>query len=71
MTIYGGKKVFSTFSEVVVDGFFVSCTKCGWHSKISILASSIGAMIVFKCNHCGNEHTEGGGTKWMTSLQKF
>jgi predicted RNA-binding Zn-ribbon protein involved in translation (DUF1610 family) len=52
VTIFGGKKVFSTFSEVVVDGFFVSCTKCGWHSKVEVYADEV---VVFKCHHCGNE----------------
>lgn len=54
MTIYGGKKIFSTFSEIVVDGFFVSCTKCGWHSKVRVWAGHF--FVHMKCDQCGNEY---------------
>lgn len=58
MTIYGGEK---TSYGLQKDGFFVTCTKCGWHSKTDVsLKDEIGfKSIRFKCNHCGNEHEEG------------
>jgi translation initiation factor 2 beta subunit (eIF-2beta)/eIF-5 len=53
MTIYGGEE---TYYGVNKYGFFVNCTKCGWHSKTEIYVD--GPVVVFKCHHCGNKHTE-------------
>jgi transcription elongation factor Elf1 len=54
VTIYGGKAVFSTFSTTLKDGFFVSCTKCGWHSKVKLIVGNMVALLV--CRHCGNKY---------------
>ncbi len=57
MTIYGGEE---TQWGTKKDGFFVSCTKCGWHSEVSIYYQDVIGFkdIVFECNKCGNKHTE-------------
>jgi len=53
MTVYGGElQDYGTRK----DGFFVNCTKCGWHSKVDISYSDDG--IHFYCDHCKNTHTE-------------
>lgn len=58
MTVYGGE--IGDYGQAL-KGFFVSCAKCGWHSKVEVsLKDEIGfKSIWFKCNHCGNEHEEG------------
>ena len=50
MTVYGGEK---TTWGTRNGGFFVSCTKCGWHSTVDISYSPDG--LLFYCSHCGNE----------------
>jgi hypothetical protein len=52
MTVFGGEE---TTWGTKVGGFFVTCTKCGWHSKITV--QYIGG-IIFKCGQCGNYHRE-------------
>ena len=58
MTVYGGEKnQWGTISK----GFFVNCTRCGWHSEVSVYPAkdADGNLTVrFKCNKCGNEHEE-------------
>jgi predicted RNA-binding Zn-ribbon protein involved in translation (DUF1610 family) len=57
MTVYGGElQDYGTRK----DGFFVSCTKCGWHSKVEVEPDVTygDPCVSFKCNHCGNEHLE-------------
>ena len=57
MTVYGGEK---TIWGSAKDGFFVSCTKCGWHSEVEvtgvIIRGDVG--ISFECNHCGNKYED-------------
>jgi predicted RNA-binding Zn-ribbon protein involved in translation (DUF1610 family) len=57
MTVYGGE---ATTWGARSKGFFVSCTKCGWHSKVEVIPTIVleSPAVIFVCNHCGNEHTE-------------
>lgn len=57
MTVYGGEK---TVWGIRNGGFFVTCTKCGWHSKVEIVPtlSSFEPCVWFKCRQCNNEHYE-------------
>jgi len=50
MTIYGGEM---TANGVVEGGFFVVCTKCGWHSEVQVSYNH--NAMTFYCNHCHNE----------------
>jgi hydrogenase maturation factor HypF (carbamoyltransferase family) len=62
MTIYGGE--VTTWGSTH-GGFFVICTKCGWHSRTTInyaytyeYAETGSHAIVFHCDHCDNEYTQ-------------
>ena len=60
MTVYGGEEtVWGTRN----GGFFVSCTKCGWHSTVEVYAekgytADSPCAVLFRCSRCGNEHLE-------------
>lgn len=55
MTIYGGEE---TAWGTRKDGFFVTCCKCGWHSRVEVYyKDEIGfKSIIFNCNHCSNNY---------------
>ena len=48
MTIYGGWEPDP--GGTIKDGFFISCTKCGWHSKVEMKGSTL------ICYRCGNKY---------------
>lgn len=54
MTVYGGEE---TTWGTKNGGFFITCTKCGWHSKVTI---QYAGGIIFKCGQCGNYHRKVG-----------
>jgi len=57
MTIYGGTPTDYGNNK---DGFFVTCAKCGWHSKV-VISPSIAygdPVVIFECLHCENRHEE-------------
>lgn len=53
MTIYGGEEIVWGTRN---NGFFVSCTQCGWHSKVEVSPSinKDTPIVVFECHRCGN-----------------
>ena len=54
MTVFGGKE---TVWGTKIGGFFVTCTKCGWHSKVKMYIAGPYydvAYIHIECGHCGN-----------------
>ena len=53
MTIFGGVE---TGWGTKIGGFFITCTKCGWHSKVDISYTPDG--ITMRCDHCDNEWME-------------
>lgn len=55
MTLYGGE--IGDYGQAL-NGFFVSCAKCGWHSRVEVFfKDEIGfKSIVFNCEHCGNRY---------------
>lgn len=54
MTVYGGTEtVWGTKN----GGFFVSCTKCGWHSEVEVRIEGEYydvAFILMECKRCSN-----------------
>jgi transcription elongation factor Elf1 len=57
MTIFGGEE---TAWGTKIGGFFITCTKCGWESKVSIKhEDSLGFKdMIISCGQCGNEYRE-------------
>lgn len=57
MTLYGGE--IGDYGQAL-RGFFVSCAKCGWHSKVEVYGvdDKGDPAVVFECHHCGNYHEE-------------
>lgn len=57
MTVFGGEE---TTWGTKKNGFFVTCCRCGWHSKISINHEDIIGFkyMIISCGHCGNEYKE-------------
>ena len=53
MTILGGEE---TVWGTKKNGFFITCTKCGWHSKVNIYYDHDG--LTMYCGQCDNEWTE-------------
>ncbi len=47
MTVYGG---YDRGDGIILEGFFISCCKCGWHSTVKWY----GKMLT--CLKCGNKH---------------
>jgi hypothetical protein len=47
VTVYGGK---DRGDGIILDGFFISCCKCGWHSKVEWYGN------VANCLKCGNRY---------------
>ena len=58
MTVFGGEE---TAWGTRIGGFFVTCTKCSWHSQVEVVIDSddyedsAEYYTLFKCHHCGNE----------------
>lgn len=54
MTVYGGKK---TDWGIRINGFFVTCTRCGWHGKVKVdlwYANWEEPYVRFSCEQCKN-----------------
>jgi DNA-directed RNA polymerase subunit RPC12/RpoP len=53
VTIFGGTK---DKSGSIKDGFFVACTRCGWHTLVKLVAKK--REMIFYCGRCKNTHRE-------------
>ena len=55
MTVFGGEE---SAWGTKIGGFFVTCCKCGWHSKIYLeFEDELGfKSMVLRCGHCGNKY---------------